>query len=122
MPARPPPTARMQTHRETLEGARTNPMGKRLYEKSNGRYKPLVEVDLLAHVHPAFRPGLCIITYNSPNCYHFRGQFSQLAETRHKSVSFLSFSHIIGQLCMKIELFGPAMLDILNVPLLEKAY
>ena len=96
MPVRPPPTTRMQKHRETLDGARTNPMGKRLYEKSNGRYKPLVEVDLLAHVHPAFRPSLCIITYNSPNCYHFQGQFSQLAEIRSKDVRFLRFSHIMA--------------------------
>jgi hypothetical protein len=122
VPARPPPTARMQKHRETLDGARTNPMGKRLYEKSNGRYKPLVEVDLLAHVHPAFRPSLCIITYNSPNCYHFEGQFSQLAEIHDKCVSFLRFSHIIGQLSCKFELFFPHMLDILDVPLPEKAY
>ena len=56
MPARPPPTARMRKQRETLEGARADPMGKRLHEKLDERYKPLVEVDLLAHGHPAFHP------------------------------------------------------------------
>ena len=55
MPARPPLTTRMQKQRETLEGARANPMGKRLHDNPDERYKPLVEVDLLAHEHPAFR-------------------------------------------------------------------
>ncbi len=119
MPARPPPTARMQKHRETLEGARTNPMGTRLYEKSNGRYKPLVEVDLLAHVHPAFRPGLCIITHNSPNCYHFWSQFPQVEEIRCKSGNSLRFFHISARFSCISELFRPNMFDI---PPFEEAY
>src|SRR5947209_1008594 len=43
---------------ETPGGARTDPMGKRLYVNSDERCKPLVEVDLLAHEHPAFHPRL----------------------------------------------------------------
>jgi len=45
--------------REAPGGARVNLMGKRSHEiPSNVRYKPLVEVDLLAHVHSAFLPRL----------------------------------------------------------------
>jgi hypothetical protein len=60
VPARPPLTARMHKQpREAPGGARVNLMGKRSHEiPSNVRYKPLVEVDLLAHVHSAFLPRL----------------------------------------------------------------
>lgn len=59
VPARPPLTARMQKmQRETPGGARANPMGKRPHGIPDTRYKPLVEVDLLAHVYPALHPRL----------------------------------------------------------------
>ena len=57
MPARPPLTTRMlKQQREALGGARADPMGKRSHENLDARYKLLVEVDLLAYVHPAIRP------------------------------------------------------------------
>jgi len=56
VPARPPLTAHMQRTCETLRSARVNPMGKRLHVSTNERYKPLVEVDLLARGHLALHP------------------------------------------------------------------
>jgi hypothetical protein len=57
VPARSPPTARTPYGiRETPGGARADPMGKRSHGKVDVRYKLLVEVDLLAHAHPAIHP------------------------------------------------------------------
>jgi len=42
----------------------------------------LVEVDLLAHAHPAFFPGLLIITFENAFCYHFFRQIFAQAKTQ----------------------------------------
>jgi len=56
VPARPPPTAHMQRAYARLQVAHVQtPWGKGR-TPSDMRYKPLVEVDLLARAHPAFHP------------------------------------------------------------------
>jgi hypothetical protein len=56
VPARPPLTTHIPEVYAKLWPVRVQtPWGKGC-TYSNERYKPLVEVDLLAHGHPAFRP------------------------------------------------------------------
>jgi hypothetical protein len=57
VPARPLLTARVQKVGAKLCVARVlTPWGKGCTDTPDARYKLLVEVDLLAHVHPAFHP------------------------------------------------------------------
>ena len=70
------------------EGARADPMGTRWHGRSDVRYKPLVEVGMLANVYPAFIPGLSSITYERVNSYHFLGQFSVSREIALKNDNY----------------------------------
>ena len=59
MPARPPPTTRVHNSNAKLQEVRVlTPWGKGCTNYSDACYKLLVEVDMLAHIHPAFHPRL----------------------------------------------------------------
>jgi hypothetical protein len=55
-------------------------MGKRPHENSDARYKPLVEVDLLAHAHPAFHPRLMYYNVYANKLLSFLGAISLQGE------------------------------------------
>jgi hypothetical protein len=68
-------------HRGVPGGARANPMGKRLHE-IHQKYAANCSsrwVCLLTYIPPSIS-GLCIITYKSTNCYHFRHEFLTMRE------------------------------------------
>jgi len=57
-------------------------MGKRSHETSDARCKPLVEVDLLAHTHPAFHPRLMYYNVSLRKLLSFLGANSLQREIR----------------------------------------
>src|SRR5581483_8223941 len=61
-------------------GARADPMGKRSHENPDARYKLLVEVDLLAHAHPAFHPRLMYYNVYANKLLSFLGAISLQGE------------------------------------------
>jgi hypothetical protein len=58
VPARPPLTTRMPESIAKLQEGRVQPHGEKAARNMDARYKPLVEVDMLAHGHPAYHPRL----------------------------------------------------------------
>jgi hypothetical protein len=57
-------------------------MGKRSHETSDARCKPLVEVDLLAHTHPAFHPRPMYYNVSLRKLLSFLGAISLQREIR----------------------------------------
>lgn len=87
-------------------------MGKRSHENSDVRYKPLVEVDLLAFTHPAFHPRLMYYNVSLRKLLSFLGANSLQREFR------VGREH--QELFMLFSYYSPFTVNFSRPPLLPK--